>query len=606
MSQRGQSAVVCGASMSGLLAARVLSDFYGSITIVERDVLPEAPIQRRGVSQGRHLHALLTRGSSVLAELFPGLFDELVASGANVIDGTDPSQICIQIGGHQLSRTGKFADPEALVTHLASRPLLEAHVRRRVRAIPNVAFLEHHDVVEPILGHAERVTAARVVDRTSSEERELDADLVVDAAGRSARTPAFLEKHGYEGPPEQKYAVDLNYSSQFFRVPDGLLAEKMVLVGPTIERPTGAGILAYENGTVILTLIGIAGRRLPTDLPAVIAFAADLLPARITAALRAAEPLGDVHARHYPTSLWRRYDKLNRFPKGLVVIGDAVCSFNPVYGQGMTSSALQARALRDCLADAETDDLSQRYFRSAAKKLAPIWQANRLNDFAVSPVHDWRSLPQRLLNWHTDKVMAAAANDMVLTETFIRTLGLIDRPSRLLRPSMLLRVVRGNRRRTNRFMLRGGISAFQRWQYRGGRPQWSARATNRLAARFIAAGIGPHRAATLEVRGHKSGRTISFPVVVVDYQGERYLVAMLGHKTNWVRNLRAGDGRAVLRRGRREEVGLLEDFSDGRAEILRRYLELAPGARPFFAIDRHASVADFERIADQYPVFRVV
>jgi deazaflavin-dependent oxidoreductase (nitroreductase family) len=153
-------------------------------------------------------------------------------------------------------------------------------------------------------------------------------------------------------------------------------------------------------------------------------------------------------------------------------------------------------------------------------------------------------------------------------------------------------------------MLRGAVGAIQRWQYRGGRPRWSARITNRLGAITFAAGIGPNRAATLEVRGHKSGRTISFPVVVADFRGERYLVAMLGQKTNWVRNLRA-DGRAVLRHGQAEDVSLVEDLSDKRAAILRRYLQLAPGARPFFPIDRRAPLEDFERIVDEYPVFRV-
>ncbi len=154
-------------------------------------------------------------------------------------------------------------------------------------------------------------------------------------------------------------------------------------------------------------------------------------------------------------------------------------------------------------------------------------------------------------------------------------------------------------------MLRGVLGTLQRWQYRGVRPRWSARITNRLGAISFAAGVGPDRAATLEVRGHKSGRTISFPVVVADYQGERYLVAMLGQKTNWARNLRAGDGRAVLKHGQREDVSLVEDLSDKRAAILRRYLELAPGARPFFPIDRRAPLSDFERIVDRYPVFRV-
>jgi F420H(2)-dependent quinone reductase len=153
-------------------------------------------------------------------------------------------------------------------------------------------------------------------------------------------------------------------------------------------------------------------------------------------------------------------------------------------------------------------------------------------------------------------------------------------------------------------MLSRVISAFQRWQYRKGRPGWSARVGNRLAALSLAKGVGPGGAATLEVRGHKSGRIVPFPVVVADYQGERYLVSMLGQKANWVRNLRA-DNHGVLVRGGREEVTLVEDLSDNRAAILRRYLELAAGARPFFTIDRRAPIEDFERIVDQYPVFRV-
>jgi len=118
------------------------------------------------------------------------------------------------------------------------------------------------------------------------------------------------------------------------------------------------------------------------------------------------------------------------------------------------------------------------------------------------------------------------------------------------------------------------------------------------------AGIGPNQAATIEVRGRKTGRKISFPIVVVDYEAERYLVAMLGDRTNWVRNVRA-DNHAVLRQGRREKVSLVEDFSGNRAAILRRYLELGAGARPFFPIDRRAPLGDFEAIVEEYPVFRV-
>ena len=147
--------------------------------------------------------------------------------------------------------------------------------------------------------------------------------------------------------------------------------------------------------------------------------------------------------------------------------------------------------------------------------------------------------------------------------------------------------------------------AYLRWLYRGGRPNLFARLQNRASAVGFAAGIWPKRAATLEVRGRRSGRVISFPVVIADYEGERYLVAMLGENANWVRNVRAAGGRAVLRHGQREVVHLEEAAAESRPAILRRYLALAPGARAHIPIDRHAPLEQFERIAPQIPVFRI-
>lgn len=146
---------------------------------------------------------------------------------------------------------------------------------------------------------------------------------------------------------------------------------------------------------------------------------------------------------------------------------------------------------------------------------------------------------------------------------------------------------------------------YLRWLYRGGRPNSFVRLQNRASAMAFAAGIWPKRVAALEVRGRRSGRGISFPVVIADYEGERYLVAMLGEHANWVRNVRAAGGRAVLRHGGREAVLLEEVTTDARPAILRRYLELAPGARPHIPIDRHAPLEEFERIAPEVPVFRI-
>jgi deazaflavin-dependent oxidoreductase (nitroreductase family) len=147
--------------------------------------------------------------------------------------------------------------------------------------------------------------------------------------------------------------------------------------------------------------------------------------------------------------------------------------------------------------------------------------------------------------------------------------------------------------------------SYLRWLYRGGHPNRFARLQNRATAIAFAAGIVPGRAAALEVRGRRSGRVISFPVAIADLEGERYLASMLGKNANWVRNLKAADGRAVLRHGRRESVHLQEVAPSLRASILQRYLQVAPGARAHIPVDRRASLAEFARIAPDYPVFRV-
>ncbi|MDT5085471.1 MAG: hypothetical protein QOJ61_2514 [Mycobacterium sp.] len=186
----GSRAVVLGAGMSGLLSARVLSDFYESVTVLERDQLPDQPRHRKGVPQGRHLHQFLTRGTQVLGELFPGILDELVDAGAVI---NDPSRIYTRFGRYELSSTGTLADPQALRYYQASRPFMEFHVRRRVGALGNVTFLDGHQVVD-LVTTADAVTGVRTTNCDTGVATILDADLVVDATGRASRTPDFLQR----------------------------------------------------------------------------------------------------------------------------------------------------------------------------------------------------------------------------------------------------------------------------------------------------------------------------------------------------------------------------------------------------------------------------
>ena len=223
MAGLGERAVVLGASMGGLLAARVLADFFETVTVVERDVLPDDPAVRRGVPQGRHVHVLLARGAQILDELFPGFLDELVADGAPVWDDGELSKLHLSFGGHDILRSGKVAkEPKALAIHMPSRPFLECHVRRRLQAMSNVTILSGHEVAElTSTPDRRRVTGVRVVSRDGGAERELTADVVMDAMGRGAHTPALLESLGYGRPVEDHIVMHTNYVSQLLRIPAG-------------------------------------------------------------------------------------------------------------------------------------------------------------------------------------------------------------------------------------------------------------------------------------------------------------------------------------------------------------------------------------------------
>lgn len=446
----GERAVVLGASMGGLLAARVLAGFYGSVTVVERDVLPDNPANRRGVPQGRHGHALLARGAQALGEFFPGIHDELVAAGAPVWDDGELSRLHISYGGHLMLRSGKAAveDYKANAMYQPSRPLLECHVRRRLQAVENVTIIGGHDVAElTSTVDRKRVTGVRVIARDGGDEQELTADLVMDAMGRAAHTPASLENLGYERPAEDHIVMHTTYVSQMLRIPPGTLQEMMTLIGPAPGRPTGMFLLAYENDTWIFTVYGMVGHEPPRDLAGMLSFAQEYAPAHLLAAVQAGEPIAPVVQHRLPSSQWRRYDKMRRFPDGLLVCGDAFCSFNPIYGQGMSIAATDAVALREALRRGVTG-LPRRYFRAAAKSIGVAWGLAAGSDLAFPEVEGRRTPSMRLTNRFADWVLTACESDAVVHAQFFRVTGLVDPPARLFDPRFVYRVARANRRRS--------------------------------------------------------------------------------------------------------------------------------------------------------------
>jgi hypothetical protein len=309
---------------------------------------------------------------------------------------------------------------DEFTAYVPSRPHLEWQIRRRATAIPNIDVV-HGGVSEPSFDAArQRVTGVRL-----DTGDDVAADLVVDTAGRGTRLPVWLEQWGFDRPPEHSVDVGISYATHQLRIPEGLIAEKVVVAGACREQPLGLGMLCYEDGTWGLTTFGVAKAEPPHDFAGMCALADEIVPAHIAAAIRQGEPIGDVAFHKYPNSRWRRYHKLDRFPAGILPFGDAVASFNPTFGQGMTMTSLQVGHLRRALESPGTD-LAAEFNAATAKSTFPVWTMTAIGDLvlhrASGPKPWWYGPVGGLF----DQFLGAAETDPVLAEWFLRRFSLLD------------------------------------------------------------------------------------------------------------------------------------------------------------------------------------
>jgi 2-polyprenyl-6-methoxyphenol hydroxylase-like FAD-dependent oxidoreductase len=438
MNQAGQHAIVIGASMGGLMAARALAEHYAKVTIVDRDDLADTGEPRKGVPQGRHAHGLLARGREVLEEFFPGLSEELVSHGALRCDILD--DVLWYSDGAHLKRA-----KSDMIGLLLSRPMLEEHVRRRLLQRGNVLAMDATSVLGLVAdAGGGRITGIRL--KRNGGELDLDADLVVDASGRGSRSPAWLAELGYAAPAEETVAVDIGYVTRSYRRRPGQLGGRQaVAVTPSMPDWRGGVVLAHEHDRWIVSIGGYFGDHAPADEAGFLAFAKAMQAPEIHALIKDAEPLSPFAVYKFPANRRLRYERLERFPEGLLVFGDAMCSFNPVYGQGMTVATLEALALRQCLRQGQAD-LARRFFRLAKPIVDIPWDVAVGNDLRNAKVEGPRGAMVRFINWYVGKLHFAARADAALAGTFLKVANMTAPPFSLLHPATAWRVLRGNMR----------------------------------------------------------------------------------------------------------------------------------------------------------------
>lgn len=443
-----EHAVVIGAGISGLLAARVLANHFEQVTVVERDALPDGPQARTGVPQGRLLHAMLPRGLGIIERLFPGYGRELLAAGAQPLR--------LPADGVMLS-PGGWVDRRARGCGMlaASRPLYEWIVRRRLRDLPGVRIVERHDVtsLRTSPDHTE-VTGVSVRPRgaTPEPEQQVAADLVVDATGRASRAPTWLAAAGYPTPPKEHVDADVAYAGRLYRIPDGFSADwRMAMLFPKPPTMARTGfLLPIEDGLWMAALMGAAGQHPPAEEDGFLAFARSLRHPIIADTIAEAESASPVRAfRGTANRLWH-YERMSRWPERFVVLGDAVCAFNPIYGQGMSTGAVAAQTLDTCLCEqrrrrraGDLDGLARRFQRRLARRNAEPWMMATGEDLRYPTTTGMRVTPAiRLRHRYLDRVVLATTWDPATADAYTLALGMIARPTKLFTPPVLAAVAR--------------------------------------------------------------------------------------------------------------------------------------------------------------------
>jgi 2-polyprenyl-6-methoxyphenol hydroxylase-like FAD-dependent oxidoreductase len=441
-SQHRPAVVVIGGSISGLLAAAACSPHARSVVVLERDAITDQPAARPGTPQASHAHGVLASGRGAMETLLPGLTDQLVAAGA-ISHGDIGSNGRWWIGG------GRLADCSLGVTGIAvSRPLLEHTVRQRVRDLPNVEFRARTDVLSLArLSSRQRVDGVcvqtRHPDGTTSDADVLGAELVIDASGRSGRAARWFQQHGWAVPREDRVTVGVRYATTHVAAePDDLGGRSVTVSAATPQNTRGGAAIRQEDNTWIVLLFGYGEEQPPVDSDGFRAFARTLVSPDIASLLNGRELEHEPQPYRFP-DLRRRHFDAATLPTGYAPIGDAICSFDPTFGQGMSVAALQAAALADEMPRVVHNATA---YLAAADRIADrAWTIAVGADLQLPGVQGTARPAPRPIASYLRRLQRVARHDPAVAAAFMRVTNLMEPPSSLLSPAIAVRVLQPRR-----------------------------------------------------------------------------------------------------------------------------------------------------------------
>ena len=422
-------AIVIGGSVAGLLAARVLLNHFEQVTLVERDHFPLTPAMRPGIPQAQHVHALLIEGYRILEDLFPNLTGDLTEKGALLMDWTQDWRVLT---------VWDWMPQEPCHTQglICSRMLLEWYLLDRLRQRPGFEIRE----ATQVMGLMAAGSPSRVIGVTLTQDgnpQALDTDWVVDASGRNSKLADWLVDLGYQCPPKTTVNSFLGYASRWYRQPVQGVRQGIILAAKPGVTRRGGVLYPVEGDRCVITLSGIEKDHPPSDEAGFLAFADSLRHPSIADAIRDYEPISSIQCYRRTENQWRHYEKLPTMPDGVVALGDAVCAFNPVYGQGMTVAALGATLLDRCLQHPRLG-LALHFQRQLAKTLTPPWLMATSEDLrwplTTGDRPGWLS---QQLQHYFDRVARTANHDPKIQFAFLKVAHLAKPPIHLLRPRTL-------------------------------------------------------------------------------------------------------------------------------------------------------------------------